>query len=145
MVESLRALKIARSSAINARRVALQLIHATIISAPGELRDQLRNMTRMQLIRTLATWRPDLSAYRDPVTATKISLKSLARRYLELHDEIADLQGPMHALVDELAPDLLTRTGIGYESATQLLITAGDNPDRLPSRHRGQQLLAAVS
>ena len=42
MVESLRALKIARTSAINARRVALQLIHATIISAPEELRDQLR-------------------------------------------------------------------------------------------------------
>ncbi len=34
MVESLRVLKIARSSAISARRVALQLIHATIISAP---------------------------------------------------------------------------------------------------------------
>jgi len=133
MVESLRALKIARSSAISARRVALQLIHATIISAPEELRDQLRNMTRMQLIRTVAGWRPDLSGYRDPVTATKMSLKSLARRYLELHDEIADLQVPMHALVDELAPDLLLRVGIGYESATQLLITAGDNPERLAS------------
>ena len=133
MVESLRALKIARSSAISARRVSLQLIHATIISAPEELRDQLRNMTRMQLIRTLASWRPDLSGYRDPVTATKISLRSLARRYLELHDEIADLQVPMHALVDELAPDLLARVGIGYESAAQLLITAGDNPERLAS------------
>ena len=52
MVESLRALKIARSTAIKARRVALQMIHALIISAPEELRDQLRNMTRMQLIRT---------------------------------------------------------------------------------------------
>ncbi len=133
MVESLRALKIARSSAISARRVALQLIHATIISAPEELRDQLRNLTRMQLIRTLAGWRPDLSGYRDPVTATKITLKSLARRYLELHDEIADLQVPMHALVGQLAPGLLARVGIGYESATQLLITAGDNPDRLAS------------
>ena len=39
----------------------------------------------------------------------------------------------MHALVDELAPELLARPGIGYESATQLLITAGDNPDRLRS------------
>ena len=93
-VESLRALKVVRSSAINARRIALQLIHATIISAPEELRDQLPNMTRMHLIRTLATWRPDSTGYRDPVTATKISLKSLARRYLELHDEIADLPSP---------------------------------------------------
>ncbi len=66
MVESLRALKIARTSAISARRVALQLIHATIISVPEERRDQLRNLTRMQLIRTLAGWRPDLAATRSP-------------------------------------------------------------------------------
>ncbi len=39
----------------------------------------------------------------------------------------------MHALVDQVAADLLARVGIGYESATQLLITAGDNPDRLTS------------
>lgn len=116
MVESLRALKIARSTAVKARRVALQMIHALIISAPEELRDQLRNMTRMQLIRTIASWRPDATGYRDPVTATKMSLKSLARRYLELHDEIADLEIAMHALVDELAPDLLARPGVGYES-----------------------------
>lgn len=108
-------------------------MQALIISAPKELRDQLRNLTRMQLIRTLAEWRPDLSGCRDPVTATRIALKSLARRYLELHDEIADLEVPMHALVDELAANLLARTGIGYESAIQLLITAGDNPDRLVS------------
>ena len=98
----------------------------------------------MQLIRTLAGWRPDLSGYRDPVTATKITLKSLARRYLELHDEIADLQVPMHALVGQLAPGLLARVGIGYESATQLLITAGDNPDRLASEASFAMLCGAA-
>lgn len=133
MVESLRVLKVARKSAIHARRTALQLIQMQIVSAPDELRDQLRNLTRMQLIRTLAAWRPDATGFRDPVVATRIALKSMARRYLELHDEIADLEQLMHALVEELAPDLLTRPGIGYEAATQLLITAGDNPDRLTS------------
>ena len=113
MVESLRALKIARSTAVKARRVALQMIHALIISAPEELRDQLRNMTRMQLIRTIASWRPDATGYRDPVTATKMSLKSLARRYLELHDEIADLEIAMHALVDELAPTCSLALALG--------------------------------
>ena len=44
----------------------------------------------MQLVRTLAAWRPDLTAYREVEAAYRISLKSLARRYLELHDEIAD-------------------------------------------------------
>jgi len=45
----------------------------------------------MKLIRTLAAWRPDLTGYRDVEEAYKIALKSLARRYLELHDEVADL------------------------------------------------------
>jgi hypothetical protein len=39
----------------------------------------------------LGSWRPDLTAYRDLESAYRIGLKSLARRYLELHDEIADL------------------------------------------------------
>ena len=38
-------------------RVALQLIQTTIVSAPDALRDTLRNMTRMQLVRTLADLR----------------------------------------------------------------------------------------
>ena len=90
-------------------------------------------MTRMQLVRTLAAWRPDLTAYRDVESAYRISLKSLARRYLELHDEIADLDAMIGAIVDELAPDLIARNSIGHAGAAQLLLTAGDNPERLRS------------
>ena len=64
-------------------------------------------MTRMQLIRSLAALRPDLTTYRDLEAAYRISLKSLARRYLELHDEIADLDVMIAAIVDELVPDLV--------------------------------------
>ncbi|EMO3969937.1 transposase [Enterobacter hormaechei] len=116
MIESLRVLKTCRKTAISARRVALQIIHSNIISAPDELREQLRNMTRMQLIRTLGSWRPDASEYRNVTNVYRISLKSLARRYLELHDEIA----------------------------SQLLITAGDNPQRLRSES-GFAALCGVS
>lgn len=125
MIESLRVLKTCRKTAISARRVALQIIHV-----PDELREQLRNMMRMQLIRTLGSWRPDASEYRNVTNVYRISLKSLARRYLELHDEIADLDVMIAAIVDELAPELIKRNAIGYESASQLLITAGDNPQR---------------
>lgn len=71
--------------------------------------------------------------YREMETAYRIALKSLARRHLELHDEIADLDAMIKAIVDELAPDLVARNSIGYGSAAQLLITAGDNPKRLRS------------
>ena len=54
MVESLRVLRVCRKSAVQARRVALQMIQMSIVCAPDKLREPLRNMTRMQLIRTLA-------------------------------------------------------------------------------------------
>ena len=101
-------------------------------------------MTRMQLIRTLGSWRPDASEYRNVTNVYRISLKSLARRYLELHDEIADLDVMIAAIVDELAPELIKRNAIGYESASQLLITAGDNPQRLRSES-GFAALCGVS
>jgi transposase len=91
MIEALRVFTACRKTAVAARRVALQMIQNTIVCAPDELRETLRKLTRMQLIRTLAAWRPDLANYRNVVSAYRITLKSLGRRYLELHDEIADL------------------------------------------------------
>lgn len=131
MIESLRVLKTCRKTARSARRVALQIIHSNIISAPDELREQFRTMTRMQLIRSLGSWGPDASEYRNVTSVYRITLKSLARRYLELHDEIADLDVMIAVLVDELVRELITHNAIWYENASQLLITAGDNPQRL--------------
>lgn len=62
MVGSLRVLKVCRKTAVNARRIALQMIHITIIAAADGLRDQLRCLTRMKLIRALAVWRADMTA-----------------------------------------------------------------------------------
>jgi transposase len=133
MIESLRVLKACRKTAVAARRVALQMIQNTIVSAPDELRETLRKMTRMQLVRTLAAWRPDLSDYRNLVSAYRITLKSLGRRYLELHDEMADLDTMIIGIIDELAPALVARNSIGHGCAGQLLLTAGDNSERLRS------------
>ena len=133
MIGSLRVLKACRKTAVAARKIALQVIQNSIICAPEELRDVLRNLTRMQLVRTLAAWRPDLSDYRNVTSAYRIALKSLGRRYLELHDEIADLDAMIAAIVEELAPSLVARNSIGRESAAQLLLTAGDNVDRIRS------------
>jgi transposase len=58
----------------------------------------------MQLIQTCAAWR---TGYRDPVVATRISLKSLARRIVDLNDEITGADALIEPLVRELAPQLL--------------------------------------
>ena len=132
-VESLRTLRTTRRSAVKARRATLQLLHNTIVAAPDEVRDQVRNLTRMRRLRLCATWRPDMIGYRDPVTAAKIALKSLGRRILLLNDEIAELDLLIGPLVQELAPALLALPCVGVESAGEFLVTAGDNPARLRS------------
>jgi len=131
LVESLRVLRLTRATAIRSRTKALQLLRMHVVSAPEELRDQVRNLTRMQLLRTCAAWRPDTIGFRDPVIATRIALKSLARRILELNDEIANLDELINPLVAELAPQLLARPCIGVEIAGQILVTLGDNPTRI--------------
>lgn len=61
----------------------------------------------------------------------------MARRYLELTDEIVDLGELINPIVKALAPQLLERVGIGIEVAGQMmLVTAGDNSDRMNPRLR---------
>ncbi len=132
-VESLRVLRTTRKTAVKCRRAALQQLHNTIVAAPDEVRDRVRNLTRMRRLRTCAAWRPDAAGYRDPAVATGLSLKSLARRVLDLDDEIAELDRFIAPLVEELAPDLLKLEGVGIASAGELLVAAGQNPGRLRS------------
>ena len=65
--------------------------------------------------------------------ATRIALRSLARRILDLSDESADLDRLIAPLVGELAPGLLVLPGVGTQNAGELLVTAGENPERLRS------------
>lgn len=133
MVEALRLLQKTRSTAVAARRVALQMIRADIISAPEELRDQLRGMTRMQLIRHLSATRPDSTDCKTPMGAARVALKRLARRYVDLDDEVSELDEMIAGILDELAPLLTKRSCVGPQSAAQIMVTVGDNPERLKS------------
>ena len=50
-----------------------------------------------------------------------------------LAEEIAEADRDLSRLIGRTAPDLIAQHGVGPEIAGQLLITAGDNPDRLRS------------
>jgi transposase len=76
-VEALRVLRTTRKTAVKCRRAALQQMHNTIVAAPDEVREQFGSMTRMQLIRAGASSRPDPQRFRDPVVATRLSLKEV--------------------------------------------------------------------
>lgn len=94
----------------------------------------------MQLIHTPEAWRPDLTANRDIDEAYRIALKSLARRYPELHDEIADLGAMVTEIAKELASDLLARPSVGLASAARFLLTAGETRNGSNPRPAAQLL-----
>jgi transposase len=67
----------------------------------------------------------------DVEAATKFALRSVARRYQRLSEEISELDEQLDRLVTEAAPELVAVEGVGTDTAASLLIAAGDNPERL--------------
>ncbi|WP_433445178.1 IS110 family transposase [Nonomuraea sp. CA-141351] len=132
-VEALRCLRIARRSAVDQRADAQRQMKALIVTAPDDLRAQLRALPVKKLITTCAALRPDHAHAHDPATATTIALRSLARRHQQLTAEINDLDELLHPLVAAINPALLAVHGLGPDTAGQLLVTAGENHDRLGS------------
>jgi transposase len=78
-----------------------------IVTAPDELRAQLRGLTVKQPIVTCVNLRPDKADAANPATATKIALRSLAHRHQQLSTEIAGLDELLEPLVAAINPDLL--------------------------------------
>jgi transposase len=130
-VEMVRTLRVARRSAMKARLQAGAQIDALVVSAPEAVRRQLRSLTSKKRIQVCAAMRPGPA--QDPESATKIALRSLARRWLVLQEEIDALDALLAPLVSGVAPSLVALPGVGADTAGQLLVTAGDNPDRLRS------------
>jgi transposase len=131
-VEAIRALVVAKRSARVARTAALTQMRHLVISAPDQLRCRLRGLSIAVLVAEASKLRPAKSA--DPVTAgTAASIASLARRVKALDEELAELDTRIGALVAASWPELLGLFGVGPDTAATLLVSAGDNPERLHS------------
>ena len=130
-VEAIRALRTARRSAGHGRAKALTQMRALLVSGPDDLREALRGSTVSRLVTTAARLRPA-----DPTTAvgaTKLALRELARRVQSLEAECERLDAVLEPLVAATAPDLVASFGVGTDTAGALLVSAGDNPQRLRS------------
>jgi len=132
LVEAIRALHVARRGAIKARTAAINQLKAQVITAPAPLREQLAALNTTELITTCARLRPatDLS---DPTAAAKKALRAYARRWQHLDEEARAHETDITMLVSAANPALLALPGCGPITAAQLLITAGDNPQRMHS------------
>jgi transposase len=102
------------------------------VTAPEELRRRLRGLSTKEFVSVAARLRL-ADGPREVPAATKVALRSVARRYEALSREIVELEAHLDRLVAQAAPELVSLAGIGTDSAATLLIVAGDNPQRLGS------------
>jgi transposase len=130
-VEMIRVLRVARRGALKARVAAAHQLYGVLHSAPEELRQPLLGLKTKALVGVCAAMRP--GPLTSPLAATKASLRSLARRWQQLQSELIQLDTQLQTLVTSVAPTLVALPGVGVDTAGQLLVTAGDNPDRLRS------------
>jgi transposase len=132
-VEMIRALRAVRRSAMKARTQAANQLQGLRVTAPEQLRQRLRGLSTKELVCVAARFRLTGDPT-DVPTATKFALRSVARRYEALSEEISELEAHLDSLVGQVAaPELVSLPGIGTDSAATLLIVAGDNPKRLGS------------
>jgi len=101
-----------------------------LITAPEGLKSELRTLSTAKLVTKVSRFRPGTNPS-DVEAATRFALRSVARRYQRLSEEISELDEQLDRLVAEAAPELLCVEGIGTDTAASLLIAAGDDPERI--------------
>lgn len=132
IVEAIRLVKIARDSAVKAHSQAMITLKATLVTATDDLRAELEPLSDFKLVKACAEL-DTTGDIADPAVAMCAVLASLARRWLELHEEIKVHSRTLEGLTRSAAPDLLDAFGIGPDTAAEMLVTAGDNTDRIRS------------
>jgi len=145
IVEAIRQLAVARSGALKARTAALQQLDDLLITAPEQLRNELRRGSTLKARAALCLHlRPDSDRLHEPLQAAKLALRSLARRVRQLERELLELDRQLEQLVAVAAPRTVKLFGVGTQSAGQLLITAGQNIERLHGEAAFAKLCAAA-
>jgi transposase len=129
--EALRLLLVARRSAVDVRREALGQLRGVIVTAPDQVREQLRALPTGRLLERCSRLRRSSSQTADEI-ATRLVLRSLARRIEAATTEAADLERELLGHVRALAPRLLDEPGVGPIVAAQLIV-AWSHPGRVRS------------
>lgn len=129
-VECLRVLRASRVSAMKSRSAAINQIKGLLISAPETLRSKYQGMNTAAMVGAMARSRPS-GHLADPSFVTARVLKALALRYQHLSAEIDETTAQLQDILESYAPMLQELTGVGTDVASQLLVTLGDNRDRV--------------
>ncbi len=107
-------------------------VHQLLVTAPEDLRARLRPLARTDLISTCAGLR--ISPDDDSVQAMiRPALREVAQRTLHLTEQLAVVGKRLARITAAVAPKLMAIKGVGPEVASTLLMTAGDDPQRMHS------------
>ncbi|AVL99091.1 IS110 family transposase [Gordonia iterans] len=144
-VETIRLVKIAYDGAVQARTTTMITLKATLATGSEALRAKLEKLTDHKLITACAALEgptplppvrrgaPAVVVPNDPEAAMRHVLSSMAQRWLALHEEAKAHAASLKTLTAATAPRLIEAVGVGYDTAAQMLITAGDNTNRIKS------------
>ena len=116
---------------MKARTQAANQIHAVVDTAPEELRSRFHR-TPVHDIATIAA-RFHRSPTSTPPRRRQVRVASPRPPLARLSDEIAELDRQLDELTTATAPTLVAINGAGTQTASALLVAAGDNPERLRS------------
>jgi transposase len=141
-VEAIRALRIARRTAVSGRTAAINQLKALLVTAPSELREQLRALSTTAMITTAARFRPaeDLS---QPLNATKYALREIAVRHQFLTAQLNDLDRALDTLVATAAPALVAASPSAPTPQARCWSPPATTPNGSPTRARSRTCAAS--
>jgi len=125
-------LRLAKNSAVKACTQALNQLKAVLVNVPSALREELEPLSNSRLLRRCAEL-ADTGEGNPAADTADFTLRLLAQRVVQLRHKATKLERRMTIAIRATAPSLLEQFGIRPDSAAALLITAGDNPERLGS------------
>lgn len=139
--EVIREIKVARDTAVKSRTQAVITLKTLVVTAPDDLRHELQPLSKAKLRDRCAALRP--GKVDTPLAAAKHAIRSLARRWQHLEAEIKEHDQLLDTLTAQAAPALREAFGIGVDVAAEMLILAGDNPQRIKSEAAFAKLCGA--
>ena len=111
-----------------------------VVHAPPSLREALQSLTDRELLKRCARRRP--GSVDTPTASAKHTLRSLARRWVDLADEIGTPTG----ISRDSRPRRRRRSGtgsVGADTGAEMLIIFGEDPDRIRSEAASAKLCGA--
>jgi transposase len=129
--EALRVLLATRRAGIAARTAAINQLKALVVTSPSALRESLRGLTRVELIRTCGRLHL-MQRHDEERRAAVLALRATAHRIDHLTGEAAVLEAELARLVRAICPALLELPGLGVVTASQLLVS-WSHPGRIRS------------